>query len=160
VRGVCQPCFGKDQRGLHGEEWSGLVWEGEVGRMCRRKRDEERIAREMAEKEEEEARAVLEQAAKSGKIKLPTTGDKLDKEAILNQVAPTSRPADHPLPESIRKVERTPHPCSLPFPICCHNLWQRGGTRVTVHIRSSYCHEQWPKALYPRQPVIVDRCLG
>ena len=49
------------------------------------KREEDRIAREMAEKEEEEARAVLEQAARSGKIKLPT-GDKLDKAAILNQV--------------------------------------------------------------------------
>jgi len=56
------------------------------GWVCRLKREEERIAREMAEKDEEEARAVLEQAAKSGKIKLPTTGDKLDKEAILSQV--------------------------------------------------------------------------
>ena len=51
------------------------------------KREEDRITREMAEKEEEEARAVLEQAARSGKIKLPT-GDKLDKAAILNQVRP------------------------------------------------------------------------
>lgn len=39
----------------------------------------------MAEKEEEEARAVLEQAARSGKIKLPTADGKLDKEAILSQ---------------------------------------------------------------------------
>lgn len=52
----------------------------------RLKREEERIAREMAEKEEEEARAVLEQAARSGKIKLPTADGKLDKEAILSQV--------------------------------------------------------------------------
>lgn len=52
----------------------------------RLKREEDRIAREMAEKEEEEARAVLEQAAKSGKIKLPVMPDKLDKAAILNQV--------------------------------------------------------------------------
>ena len=42
----------------------------------------------MAEKEEEEARAVLEQAARSGKIKLPTAEGKLDKEAILSQVFP------------------------------------------------------------------------
>lgn len=40
----------------------------------------------MAEKEEEEARAVLEQAARSGKIKLPTAEGKLDKEAIQNLV--------------------------------------------------------------------------
>ena len=53
--------------------------------LCRLKREEERIAREMAEKEEEEARAVLEQAARSGKIKLPTADGKLDKEAILSQ---------------------------------------------------------------------------
>lgn len=56
--------------------------------MRRLKREEERIAREMAEKEEEEARAVLEQAARSGKIKLPTAEGKLDKEAILSQVFP------------------------------------------------------------------------
>lgn len=43
----------------------------------------------MAEKEEEEARAVLEQAAKSGKIKLPVSGEKLDKAAIINQVPQT-----------------------------------------------------------------------
>lgn len=54
----------------------------------RLKREEERIAREMAEKEEEEARAVLEQAARSGKIKLPTADGKLDKEAILSQARP------------------------------------------------------------------------
>ena len=58
----------------------------EANEVCRLKREEERIAREMAEKEEEEARAMLEQAAKSGKIKLPTGADKLDKEAILSQV--------------------------------------------------------------------------
>ena len=39
----------------------------------------------MAEKEEEEARAVLEQAAKTGKIKL-SVGEKLNKTEILNQV--------------------------------------------------------------------------
>lgn len=55
--------------------------------MCRLKREEERIAREMAEKEEEEARAVLEQAARSGKIKLPAADGKLDKEALLSQVS-------------------------------------------------------------------------
>ena len=52
----------------------------------RLKREEERIAREMAEKEEEEARAVLEQAARSGKIKLPSAEGKLDKETIQNLV--------------------------------------------------------------------------
>lgn len=56
-----------------------------VDTCCRLKREEDRIAREIAEKEEAEARAVLEQAARSGKIKLPA-GDKLDKAAILNQV--------------------------------------------------------------------------
>ena len=63
----------------------------------RLKREEERIAREMAEKEEEEARAVLEQAARSGKIKLPTADGKLDKEAILSQASSPRVPATkHP----------------------------------------------------------------
>lgn len=95
--------------------------------MCRAKREEDRIAREMAEKEEEEARAVLEQAAKSGKIKLPTTGDKLDKEAILNQVAPASLPLQTPPSRVDQEGQRIALPCWLRFPICCHNLWQRVG---------------------------------
>lgn len=49
----------------------------------------------MAEKEEEEARAVLEQATRSRRIKLPA-GDKLDKTAILNQVG--RRGSSEPLP--------------------------------------------------------------
>ena len=57
-----------------------LLW------LYRLKREEDRIQREMAEREEEEARAVLEQAAKTGKIKIPLGGEKLDKQAILTQV--------------------------------------------------------------------------
>ena len=51
----------------------------------RLKREEDRIAREMAEKEEEEVRAYLESAVKAGKIKAKPVAGKLDKKAVLEE---------------------------------------------------------------------------
>jgi hypothetical protein len=123
----------------------GSVWEGEQGRVCRIKRDEERIAREMAEKEEEEARAVLEQAAKSGKIKLPTTGDKLDKEAILNQVTSASPMQTYLRRIDLRECHSTAHLAALP------NLCQWGFDHGVVVIS-----RRWQLPPLVRQPGTIS----
>ena len=71
----------------------------ETGRLpdCRLKREEQRIAKEIEEREQEEARKLLEQAQmKKGVRKLNIAdGAPLDKVTLMNQV--TLRPESHAL---------------------------------------------------------------
>ncbi len=58
--------------------------------LCRLKREEQRIAKEIEEREQEEARKLLDQAQKKGAKKLNIAdGQHLDKNTLMNQVWPS-----------------------------------------------------------------------